>query len=271
MLRFFEQGYRKQQLYILNQIRMSLHAISLSDITTSIRLAVSQNAFLLLSSNSLREDYEWPLTPPSFSNKQKQLWQTALQAIFVVSHLNKNERKLRPSARLGLWTDTKVEQKWTTFFSQEEYRIYKRVGLRWLVYTSAGGCNARSQLYSKLNTSTLSLCPSANQLASICPRHLRYAIELCTPWEVSELDDNPLLFDPTAGPFTLVWDAFAASVGSRRPLLIILFYPKITANLSLQPFPMVRQLRYATVPMTQRITSERQHLSWSPTKRISTL
>ena len=121
----------------------------------------------------------------------------------MVSHPNKNERKLRPLARLGLWTDTKVVQKWTIFFSQEEDRIYKRAGLQWLVYTSAGGCNTRSRKYIKSASSTPSFPPSANQLASICPRHSRYAIESCTSWEILEADDNPLLFDPTAGPSCL--------------------------------------------------------------------
>ena len=74
MLHFIEQGYNEQELSILNQMQMFLHVISLSDITTSNGLAVSQNAFLLLSSNFLREEYKWPLSPPSFSNKQKQLW-----------------------------------------------------------------------------------------------------------------------------------------------------------------------------------------------------
>ena len=58
MLWFIEQGYCKQELYILNQMGMFLHAISLSDITTSNRLTISQNAFLLLSSNLLQEEYE---------------------------------------------------------------------------------------------------------------------------------------------------------------------------------------------------------------------
>ena len=73
MLRFIEQGYRKKELSILYHMQMSIHAISLSDITTSDGLMVSQNAFLLLSSNSLREGYEWPPSPPKFSNQQKQL------------------------------------------------------------------------------------------------------------------------------------------------------------------------------------------------------
>ena len=125
MLQFIEQGYRKKELSILNHMRMSIHAISLSDITTLDGLMVSQNAFLLLSSNSLREGYDWPPSPPKFSNQQKQLWKTAIQATFVTSHPNNNDRKLRPSARLGLWMDKSVQQKWTTFFSQEEELIYK--------------------------------------------------------------------------------------------------------------------------------------------------
>ena len=85
MLQFIEQGYRKKQLSILNHIQMLIHAISLSDITTSDGLMVSQNAFLLLSRNSLREGYEWPPSPPKFSNQQKQLWKTAIQATFVTA------------------------------------------------------------------------------------------------------------------------------------------------------------------------------------------
>ena len=148
----------------------------------------------------------------------------------MVNHLNKNERKLRPSAKLGLWTNTKVIQKWTTFFSREEDQIYKRAGLRWLVYTSTGGCDTRYQKYSKSDTSTPSLPSSANQLAPICPRHSRYAIESSTPWELSELDDNPLLFNPTAGPFSLVTDAFEASVDSRSILIDHCVYLNIAAN-----------------------------------------
>ena len=71
MLQFINRGYCKQELYILNQMRIFLHAINLSDNTISDRLAISQNAFLLLSSNSLREEYEGPLSPSRFTKKQR--------------------------------------------------------------------------------------------------------------------------------------------------------------------------------------------------------
>ena len=54
MLSFIEQGYRKE-LLLLNEMRMSIQAISLADIVTSNGFKISRNAFLLLSSNGLRK------------------------------------------------------------------------------------------------------------------------------------------------------------------------------------------------------------------------
>ena len=67
MLSFIEQGYRKE-LLLLNKMRMSIQAISLADIVTSNGFKISQNAFLLLSSNGLRKaGFDWPNSPPSFT------------------------------------------------------------------------------------------------------------------------------------------------------------------------------------------------------------
>ena len=38
-------------------------------------------------------------------------------------------------------------------------------------------------------------------------------------WELLELDEDPLLFDPTAGPFFTVKDAFEASLDPQRVLI----------------------------------------------------
>ena len=103
--------------------------------------------------------------------------------------------------------------------SSDKDQIYKKAGLRWTVYTSAGGRNTRSQKYIKSTASASTLLSSANQLASVCPRNSRYAIESYTSWKLSELDNDPLLYDPTNGPFTLMQDAFEAWVKSRRILL----------------------------------------------------
>ena len=70
MLSFIEQGYRKAELSILNHMQMSIKAISLADIVTSNGFKISQNAFLLLSSNGLREQFDWPNSPPTFTKKQ---------------------------------------------------------------------------------------------------------------------------------------------------------------------------------------------------------
>ena len=80
MLSFIEQGYRKAELSILNHMRKSIKAISLADIVTSNGFKISQNAFLLSSSNNLREEgFEWPNAPPKFTKKQVECRQKALQ------------------------------------------------------------------------------------------------------------------------------------------------------------------------------------------------
>ena len=64
---FIEHGYRKQDLYILHQMQMSLHAISLSDITTSDNLIISQNKFLLIFATD-------HTTQETTSARQPSLW-----------------------------------------------------------------------------------------------------------------------------------------------------------------------------------------------------
>lgn len=127
----------------------------------------------------------------------------------MVNHPDKNKCKLWPSARLGLWTDKKVEQKSTTFFYQEEDQIYKSDG--WSIPLQAVVRHAPKNISNQPPPLQL-FPPSANQLASICPRHSRYTIKSCTTWEISELDDDPLLFDLTSRPFSLVKDSFEVLV-----------------------------------------------------------
>ena len=56
-------------------------------------------------------------------------------------------------------------------------------------------------------------------MASLCPGKLQYAIENHTSWELYDLDDNPLLYNLTAGPFISLQDAFNSLVDSSRILL----------------------------------------------------
>ena len=93
MLSFIKRRYCSE-LLLLNEMMMSIQAISLADIVTSNGFKISQNAFLLLSSNGLRkEGFDWPNSPPKFTKKQVGSWQKALQATFGVSHPIPSERK----------------------------------------------------------------------------------------------------------------------------------------------------------------------------------
>ena len=119
-----------------------------------------------------------------------------------------------------------VERKWTTFFSSDKDKIYKRAGLRWTVYTLAGDRNTRSQKYIKSTVLASTLLSLENQLASICQRNSQYTIETCTSWGLSDLDSDKLLYDPTNGPFILVQYAFKAFVEYRQILLDLFVLPQ---------------------------------------------
>ena len=73
-LSFIEQVIRKAELPILKHMQMLIMTISFADIVTSNGLKIFQNDFLLLSSNGLREQFEWPNAPPKFTNNQVECW-----------------------------------------------------------------------------------------------------------------------------------------------------------------------------------------------------
>ena len=209
---FIQRGFRNYELYILNKIRISITEILLADIVTSDGTKILQNAFLLLSSNGLRDHYWWPKAPPSFTTSQLAYWQSCLCQTFVISHSSYQERKLKPKFKLGKWTEATVIGKQVTFFSQEEDRIYKRAGLSWLVYSFGGGRSLRARKYIKLTEPALILPPSATKLATTCPRGIYVGVETTTPWQLSDTNKDPTREDPIAGPFLSLEDAFKTSV-----------------------------------------------------------
>ena len=169
MLIFIEQGYRKAELSILNHTRKSIKAISLADIVTSNGFKISQNAFLLSLSNSLREEgFDWPNAPPKFTKKQVECWQKALQATFCISYPIPSERRLKPPCRLQAWIKSDISKKWTTFYSEDEDRIYKKAGLCWHAYSASGRGRTRSRTFIKIDQPYQELPSSANNLASVC-------------------------------------------------------------------------------------------------------
>jgi hypothetical protein len=57
---FVDHGYRGKDLRILNQIRQSIHAFTLSDILTADGKQITIQAWQASGSNGLWRDVEWP-------------------------------------------------------------------------------------------------------------------------------------------------------------------------------------------------------------------
>ena len=136
-----------------------------------------------------------------------------------VSHPIPSDRALKPSCRLSLWTTSDIYDKWTTRYSEDEDRIYKKAGMSWQAYSASGRGGTRSRTYTKTDIPSRELPSSANYLASVCPRNTKFAIECYTSWEDSDVDEDPLLHDTTLGPFISLKDAFQTSVNARNILL----------------------------------------------------
>ena len=163
----------------------------------------------------MKVEFNWPNSPPKFTKKQMESWQNALQTTFGVSHPIPSDRALKPSCRLKLWTKSDIYDKWTTRYSMDENRIYKKVGMSWQEYSGSGRGGTRSRTYTKTDRPS----SSANYLASVCSRNTKFAIECYTSWEDSDVDDDPLLHDTTLGPFISLQNAFQTSVNARNILL----------------------------------------------------
>ena len=72
MEEFIAAGVSRDHLKIINYIRMHLKAIMLADITTPNGARTSFDAYNVIGSNNLRVDYDWPRSPPSFTQRQKE-------------------------------------------------------------------------------------------------------------------------------------------------------------------------------------------------------
>jgi hypothetical protein len=78
---FVDHGYRGKYLRILNQIRQSIHAFTLSDIVTADRKQIMIQAWQASGSNGLRRAVEWPCKIP-VSAAFLRLWQKPFANVF---------------------------------------------------------------------------------------------------------------------------------------------------------------------------------------------
>ena len=81
MQAFTDAGFRKNDLSLLNIMRMAMKVVMIADIATPDGKQLLQRAFLLQSGNHLWDHYDWPRDPPGdFPPIMLLLWQNALTA-----------------------------------------------------------------------------------------------------------------------------------------------------------------------------------------------
>ena len=95
MQEFIDAGIDRNDLKLINRIRMSIKAITISDISTADGKNISYNAWNGIESNGLQNQLDWPREPPLFTRTQLLKWQNALYLTFCVEHSNSNMRLLK--------------------------------------------------------------------------------------------------------------------------------------------------------------------------------
>ena len=131
MQEFIEAKVTDNHLKILNIMRSSIKATTLSDICTAEGRSITFQAWTLTSSNELREDYDWPRVPTEFSEAQIKIWQQALTKTFLQPHANNNNRRLKISSILGHRICSSVREKWKWFYSAYYESLYFKKANQW--------------------------------------------------------------------------------------------------------------------------------------------
>lgn len=107
MQEFVKAGVPETQLEIINIMQMSIRAMTLSDICMEEERSITNQAWTLVNSNEIREEYDWSRKPNEFSSNQIIIWQQALTKTFIRTHKPRGSRKLKFSfvmeTRFAYW------------------------------------------------------------------------------------------------------------------------------------------------------------------------
>ena len=136
MKEFVESNHIKDgDLRILNIMRMSIKAVTLSDICNLEGTKITSRSWYLQGSHETQKNQVWPRNPPKFTERQKKLWKDSLKAVFGNSYA-REDRQLHLNFWLGSWTSTKIRDEWECFYSVSVNRIYVREKDQWRLYRS---------------------------------------------------------------------------------------------------------------------------------------
>ena len=146
MQAFIEAKIDSTELELINIIRMSIQAVTITDIATADGRKITHNAWHALSSNHLRTGLDWPRAPARFTKTQIEVWQRALKHTFLTRYANSAARTLHFDFQVHGWEDPTYLHKWKYFYSPSDRRLYQRAGIGWKPYRSVQG-NLRGQKF----------------------------------------------------------------------------------------------------------------------------
>jgi hypothetical protein len=167
MKAFLASPINKEDLSILNTMRLSIKAVSLSDIVTPDGRRIKSRAWKLFYSNDIRTTMDWPRNPPSFNMSQVTLWQKSLHSAFCQEVSPLSSRYLRNSCRLGNWLSDTILMEWGYRVSSSGDTVYKKLGDSWQLFAPLGNTTLRSQRFQPTGIYLNNLPPTATTLASI--------------------------------------------------------------------------------------------------------
>ena len=140
---FIQAGCDRNILKELNECRMFLHAVTLSDIVSADGYKITINAW-----NGIREDrggskYQWPRTQQILPTKHWEQWRRILEQIFLSRGTPRGLTE-----HLLEWTDG-APSHWKWYFCPAEDRLYAQEGWLWRAYCQHRGRTSSRQCRSK--------------------------------------------------------------------------------------------------------------------------
>ncbi len=131
MQRFWEMGFRRKQLFILNTVRMSMKVTTLADIATLDGSAISDLAFNGHLDSRPNPYSGWPRDPPEIIPEHWHLWKWALAKSFlgIMEHQEVDDGMAkRLPEPLGPWNQWFVHHHWTWYYDNAAKILYHREG-----------------------------------------------------------------------------------------------------------------------------------------------
>ena len=150
---------------MLNECRMYLKTVCLSELITADGKRIDEWAWNGTKKEQALNQYQWPRLQTKLSNGHWALWRQGLKRCFLLPYsVDRTLRKCVGKIKLDL------HPHWRWFYSEGEERLYHREGARWAVYSKIPSrvCRLRSLKFIKQFQFSDSL-PSDSQPASVQP------------------------------------------------------------------------------------------------------